>query len=68
MNKFLVIKLTEKGLHRVLNGEVGMTFIVDCFTEALSEKGQVAHVRDYRDPENREYVIWSIGPDGYEIV
>jgi hypothetical protein len=61
------IKLTEKGLERVLNGSVGMTFVVDSFTDGV--KGKVAHVRDYRIPQNgKAFQIWSISADGYELI
>lgn len=67
----VMVRLKEAGLKRVLNGRAGMTFVVDSFTETLDERGKVAHVRDYRGKDaalGREFQIWSIGPDGYEMV
>lgn len=62
----IVIKLLRQGLHR-LPGEIGMTFIVDSFSPGAA--GDVAHVRDYRYPQDgRPYCIWSIPADGYEII
>lgn len=67
-----VIKLKKDGLHRVLNGTEGMTFIVDKFTDTVDDRGQVAHVRDYRyGPQNQNpipFQIWSIGSEGYEEI
>lgn len=68
-----VVRLKEKGLDRVLNGTVGMTFIVDKFTDTVDDRGQMAHVRDYRFRRehwqtSKMYQIWSIGPEGYEEV
>ncbi|MER9652499.1 hypothetical protein NKJ26_03140 [Mesorhizobium sp. M0152] len=64
----IVVKLNASGLHRVLDGKIGMTFIVDAFTESLSG-GNIAHVRDYRYPqEGRPWQIWNIGPEGYDIL
>lgn len=63
-----VARLTEDGVHRVLNGVTGMTFIVDKFTPGGS-LGQVAHVRDYRYPgDHRPFQIWSIAAPGYELL
>jgi hypothetical protein len=62
-----VVKLTEAGRARVLDGVAGMTFIVDSFTHG--QRGPVAHVRDYRYPgDHYPYQIWSIGVIGYEII
>jgi hypothetical protein len=62
-----VIKLKREGLHRVLKGSEGMTFPVDNFTRSL--RGPVAHVRDYRfSREFKPFQVWSIPPDGYEVV
>lgn len=64
-----VIKLLEKGLPRVLDGEVGMTFVVEATTKRIAGDGIVAHVRDYRYHNGQnDYQIWSIGPEGYEVV
>lgn len=64
-----VIKINAKGCARVLNGMVGMTFIVDKFTAGRAGFGMVAHVRDYRYPGNRRlFQIWSINSYGYDIV
>ncbi len=63
-----IARLNERGLNRVLNGRVGMTFIIDGFTSGVA--GDVAHVRDYRffGVLGRDYQIWSIPADGYEII
>jgi hypothetical protein len=59
-----MIRLTsDRGVDRVLDGALGMTFVVDRFTDG--QAGKVAHVRDYR---HRPFQIWSIPADGYEIV
>jgi len=60
------VLLTARGLHRVPNSQIGMTFVVDKFTNAGS--GEVAHVKDYRFMNGDQPQIWSIGEDGYEIV
>lgn len=68
----MIAKLTEGGLDRVLDGKVGMTFIVDSITE--NGLRRIARVRDYRYPRiingkrHTDYQIWSIGPDGYQLV
>lgn len=62
-----VIRINEKGVARVLNGQVGMTFIVDSWTNFSGYK--VAHVRDYRYKDNNgDYQIWSIASHGFEEV
>lgn len=64
----VVVKIVgQEGLARVLSGMVGMTFVVDKFTDGA--RGRVAHVRDYRYP-NRPggFQIWSIGAEGYEEI
>jgi hypothetical protein len=66
-----MIKLTsDRGVERVLDGALGMTFVVDHFTEGQS--GNVAHVRDYRHigmhSLTPSFQMWSIPADGYEIV
>jgi hypothetical protein len=67
-----VVRLVgREGLSRVLEGTVGMTFVVDHFTDTVDNRGQIAHVRDYRysgGPLDRPFQIWSIGPEGYERV
>lgn len=65
-----VVKINEYALSRVLDGQIGMTFIVDKFTYRIDNRGQVAHVRDYRYPSKLkgDYQIWSIGPEGYTII
>lgn len=66
--RHVVARLTRDGLGRVLNGKIGMTFIVDKFTDTTGGK-KVAHVRDYRYPgDHYPFQIWSIGPEGYEIL
>lgn len=64
----VVIKLLKAGCSRVTIPQIGQTFIVDSFTD--SPNGKIAHVRDYRYGlmMDRPYQIWSIGPDGYEII
>jgi hypothetical protein len=62
----IVARLTEKGLARVLEGKVGMTFIVDRFG-GVGDK--VAMLRDYRYPgDHFPYQIWAVGEGGYEIM
>lgn len=65
-----VVRLKKEGLDRVLNGTVGMTFIVDRFTDTVDDRGWMAHVRDYRYGRGTDspYQVWSIGPDGYEEI
>lgn len=66
-----IIKLTKAGVGRVLESVEGMTFIVDSETVRTNGSGSVVHVRDYRysiNPLDRPFQIWSIGPEGYEIV
>jgi len=68
-----IIKLLPAGRSRVLDGETGMTFVVDSFTDTYDNRGKVAHVRDYRHFKNcatlgRPFQIWSIGPGGYEMI
>jgi hypothetical protein len=65
----MIVKLTERGLSRVLNGQVGMTFLVDSMTPGVA--GVVLHVRDYRYPRDdngKPYQTWSITADDYEII
>lgn len=64
----VVIKLLKAGLPRVLNGEIGITFIVDQLSGTVGYN--VAHIRDYRYSNERKknYSIWSIPADGYEFV
>ncbi len=62
-----VIRLLPEGLPRVLNGQVGMTFIVNEFTEGAY--GPVAHVRDYRFVSDAsKFQVWSLAGDQYEVV
>lgn len=63
-----VVRLLEAGLPRILSATVGMTFIVDKFT--IGNDGRfIAHIRDYRhSQEHRGFQVWSIGPEGYEII
>lgn len=64
-----VVKINEIGARRVLNGKAGMSFVVQAFTEATDGRA-IAHVKDYRYAcgSGRSYQIWSIGPDGYEVI
>lgn len=65
----IAVNLKRSGLPRVLNGQVGQTFIVDVFSDTIDNRGRMAHVRDYRYASNQyEYQIWSLGPNDYEIV
>lgn len=67
MAKYPLVRLTEKGVARVLNGAAGMVFPVDKFTVGVS--GAVAHVRDYRYQGTvRDFQTWSIGAEGYEVM
>lgn len=62
----VVVRLTLAGCARVLNGHEGMTFPVHAWGGA---DGATAHVRDHRYPdEGRDFQIWSIGREGYEVV
>lgn len=65
----IIVKINKQGISRVLNGEVGMTFIVDKFGGV---SGKTAHVRDYRfdntNHNGKDYQIWSIGYEGYEEI
>lgn len=60
--------INDKGVGRILDGKVGMTFIVDKFTDTIDNRGQMAHVRDYRFTHFNNYEIWSIGPEGYSLI
>lgn len=67
-DRFTVIRLLPMGVHRVLDGKVGMTFIVDYFSREVGEVSErIAHVLDFRTSDS-DPAIWSIGPDGYEII
>lgn len=66
MSEHIVVKINAAGLPRVVDSVVGMTFIVDSFSDTVDDRGKVAHVRDYRC--GYPYQIWSIGPEGYEVV
>jgi hypothetical protein len=63
-----VVRLLERGLSRVLDGYVGMTFTVDNFTPGVA--GPVAHVRDHRytGSGGQPYQIWSLAADDYEVI
>lgn len=64
-----VVTLKQGGLSRVLDGRVGMTFVVDRFTDTVDHRGQMAHVRDYRYPGTYfPWQVWSLGPGDYEEV
>lgn len=67
MTRTIVI-LTDKGCDRVLHAEPGLTFVVDKFSAAAKPGERVAHVRDYRFRDDKEYVIWSLGPEQYQII
>lgn len=69
--RMTVVKLTEEGVQRVLQGRAGMTFLVDKFTPSSQADGrEVAHVRDYRFSKDnvRGFQIWSLGPRDYTVV
>lgn len=64
-----IARLLELGVARVLDGTAGMTFLVDTFTPGIA--GPVAHVRDYRyrrDDVGKEFQIWSLAADQYELL
>ena len=65
-----VVRITEAGIDRVLNGQLGMTFPVDSYTKRLNSEELIAHVRDYRHAESplRPFQIWSIPPGGYKVI
>jgi hypothetical protein len=63
----IIARLTKYPQWRVLNGEVGMTFIVDHFTRGI--RGPIAHLRDYRYPNKWcPFRIWSVPVDCYQVV
>lgn len=73
--KMIIVKLLEGGLPRVLNGQVGMTFIVDKFSLRIDTNNQmIAHVRDYRYGKDnyRGFQIWTLGDQlvnlAYEVI
>lgn len=68
-----VVMINDRALDRVMNGQAGMTFVVDMFTYNIGDGGRTAHVRDYRYNNSNAvngklYQIWSIGPEGYEVI
>lgn len=64
----MIARLTPAGVERVLDGAAGMTFIVDAITDGHGGR-RIAYVRDYRfKGDYREFQIWSIGPEGYQLV
>lgn len=67
MTCLAVVKLKRPGVERVLNGQMGMTFIVDEFTDSVGG-GRVAHVRDYRFLPDNQFQVWSIPEYGYEVL
>lgn len=61
--------LKTGGLSRVLDGRIGMTFVVDKFTDTIDNRGRMAHVRDYRYPtQGNGFQIWSLGPEDYDLL
>jgi len=63
-----IVRINELGVRRVLNGEAGMHFIVDKYTDRVGG-GRMAHVRDYRFASKpRGFQVWSIGDEGFEVV
>ncbi len=64
-----IVRINAIGVLRVLDGEVGMHFIVDHYTQRVDGGDKVAQVRDYRFADNyRGFQLWSIGTAGYEVV
>lgn len=62
----MVVNLTPSGAVRVLNGSAGMTFVVDSLTLSGDGKSRVAHVRDYRYPNDfKPYQVWSLSEGDY---
>lgn len=64
----VVVRPTRMGLRKILDGQEGMVFMVDKFTNGLL--GPVAHVRDYRSGQDshKGFTIWSLPYDEYEVV
>lgn len=60
----MYIRLTERGVARVLSGMAGMVFKVKCFTPGAV--GDVAHVYDFRFVNGNGPQVWSIAADGYD--
>lgn len=63
----MIVRLRLSGLCRVLDGRVGMTFVVAHLTPSASVGQYVAHVRDYRY-DSPHGVIWSLAPYEYDII
>lgn len=71
-----IVRLTSAGVGRVLNGQAGMTFEVDAFSQYPGKGDQPAgqqmvHVKDYRFPDEalgRKFQVWSLGEGHYEMV
>lgn len=68
-----VVKLTSRGEARVLDGKVGMTFIVDSWTQRVNTSTPdmvIYHVRDYRYASSMRgpWCIWTLSPGDYELV
>jgi hypothetical protein len=58
-----IVELLASGVTRVLNGQAGMTFVVDRFTKS-ADGGYCAHVIDLRYNEQ----IWTLSPDQYRVI
>lgn len=66
MPRATVIKLTAAGLHRVLDGKEGMTFLLDTM---CGIDDRCAAVRDYRYPTSHfPFQTWVLGPGDFEVV
>lgn len=59
-----IVKLTEQGTRRVLDGRAGMLFAVD----SIGGVGNLCrHVRDYSRPSpGRDFQIWTLGAGDWE--
>lgn len=58
--------LKESGVQRVLDGKIGMTFIIESFS---GFENRCANVKDYRYPNDvKPYQIWTLPDGGYRLV
>lgn len=68
VNGALFVRVTARGVHRVLNGWAGLVLRVDSLTEGL-EGRVIVHAQDLRYPnEHRPWQVWSLGPEEYEFL
>lgn len=64
-----VVRINERGRWRVSDARAGETFFVDSTSVRFGTGEIICHVRDYRYPEDgREFCIWSLGPEHYEVI